>query len=121
METRDLLVFEMRVWICWFIEIVSLGIQLFYEIVIQGVNYGFDITTEYLLNIRLAKWNCYKRTSGVLLSCISCSRFILINEIHSFLCIMSQSQLLHKSEMKNGNTTRNVSQIHVKNDGRWCR
>ena len=97
METRDLLVFEMRVWICWFIEIVSLGIQLFYEIVIQGVNYGFDITTEYLLNIRLAKWNCYKRTSGVLLSCISCSRFILINEIHSFLCIMSQSQLLHKS------------------------
>ncbi|CAN6889762.1 unnamed protein product, partial [Brassica oleracea] len=63
--------FEMRVWICWFFEIVSLGIQLFYDIVIQGVNNGFDITTKYLLNIRLAKWNCYKRTSGVLLSCIS--------------------------------------------------
>ncbi|KAH0879299.1 hypothetical protein HID58_066693 [Brassica napus] len=56
--------FEMRVWICWFFEIVSLGIQLFYDIVIQGVNNGFDITTKYLLNIRLAKWNCYKRTSG---------------------------------------------------------
>ncbi|KAH0868207.1 LOW QUALITY PROTEIN: hypothetical protein HID58_075229 [Brassica napus] len=63
-----------RVGICWFMEtrfgifwvirIVCFGIHLSFVIVIRSVNYGFDITVEYLPNIRLAKWNSYKRIMG---------------------------------------------------------
>ncbi|CAN6802636.1 unnamed protein product [Brassica oleracea] len=56
---------EMRFWIYWFIETVCFGIQLCFVIGFQSVNYGFDVTMEYLPNIRLAKWNSYKRMMGV--------------------------------------------------------
>ncbi|CAN7035181.1 unnamed protein product [Brassica oleracea var. botrytis] len=65
---------EMRFWIYWFIETVYFGIQLCFVIGFQSVNYGFDITMEYLPNIRLAKWNGYKRMMGFFLYCITPSR-----------------------------------------------
>ncbi|KAH0852208.1 hypothetical protein HID58_094160, partial [Brassica napus] len=55
MESGDFLAYR---------NIVCFGFHWCFVIVIQSINYGFDIIMEYLSNFGLTKWTGYKRMMG---------------------------------------------------------
>ncbi|KAL0773506.1 hypothetical protein Bca101_038657 [Brassica carinata] len=104
---------EMRFLILGIIEIMCFGLHWCFVIVIQSINYGFDIIMEYLSNFGLTIWTGYKRMMGFFLVCIACFCFKLLHEFDRTYYIMTQSHLLNKGEMKNGDNTRKRLKITV--------
>ncbi|KAG2307629.1 hypothetical protein Bca52824_027377 [Brassica carinata] len=81
---------EMRFLILGIIEIMCFGLHWCFVIVIQSINYGFDIIMEYLSNFGLTIWTGYKRMMGFFLVCIACFCFKLLHEFDRTYYIMTR-------------------------------